>query len=241
MLTGGLRSGKTLTAVWLALNHHVAGKRIYSNFNISFVNKKDIMPAEILMLKDLKNCTLVLDELWTIIDSRASISGENKFLSDIILGSGKDGVTIIGTSQMAHMVDKRYRDIADYMVLCERKGKTKSLNAVIKAHIMVRNFWAKSGYTRKTEKIRVRDIAPLYDTTEKIQQNRYLLIEGLARYYEKDERLMKKLRGLGSVTDQRDALYTYAGVKRSNQLPILQEMGLRKLVTVDSKGMGGGT
>ncbi len=225
MITGNLRSGKTLMAVWLAKQHHDAGKRIFSNFHITFA--EDVLPAEILMLKDLQDCTIVIDELWTLIDSRSSVSGENKFLSDIILGSGKDGVTIIGTSQMAHMVDKRYRDIADYIVLCERRGRTRDLNAMIRAHITVQDFRAKHGIALKTKRVRVGDVASLYDTTEKIQSDRHLLIKEMGKHYRQDHRLMERLQRCETTTDMRDIIYALAGVKRSNQILILQELGMR--------------
>ncbi len=227
MITGNLRSGKTAFAVWLAKKHHEAGKRIYANFNITFAEREDILPAEILMMKNLEDCTLVIDELWTLIDSRSSVSGENKFLSDIILGSGKDGVTIIGTSQKAHMVDKRYRDIADYIVLCERRGKTRDKRAVIKAHITIDDFRAKQSIVLNTKRFRVGDVADLYDTRQKIQNDRFLLIEEMGKHFRKDHRLKARLERCENLTEMRETLFTFGGVKRSNQVAILQELGLR--------------
>ena len=226
MIFGNLRSGKTAFLAWLAHQHKLSGIKVFSNFNMTFSDW--VAPAEIIMMRDPTDCLIAIDELWAMIDSRQSTTGENEFLDKIILGSGKDGVTIAGTSQMPHMVDKRFRDIADYKVLCERKGRTKDRNATIKAHIGIHDFRAHRGLALSTKRFKVHEVCDLYDTTEKIERNKRVFIREMARVLQQDDQeLMHDLRSAESVTEQRELLYAYAGIKRSHQIPLLKELRLR--------------
>lgn len=220
-----LGCGKTAFLVWLARGHHAEGKKIYANFKVTFADI--IAPAELLMMQDLENCTILIDELWTIIDSRQSTSGENQFLNDIILSSRKRGVTIMGTSQMPHMVDKRFRDIADFRVLCERKGKELDRRAFIKAHVATWDIRSTQMLALRRFKFRVGDVADLYDTRFVIERDRRLYISEMSKLLKKDKTLMQDLQSCSTVTEMRDILYTYKGVKRSQQIAILKELGVR--------------
>jgi hypothetical protein len=55
-----------------------------------------------------------LDELWTILDARASASTRNRFVADIMLKSRKRDLTIMFTTQLLDMLDKRVRKIMDF-------------------------------------------------------------------------------------------------------------------------------
>ncbi len=229
MISGNLGSGKTATMVWLAQKRKLKGQKIMSNITTTFTDDTDITaPAEILLMHRHKNCCILIDELWTLIDSRSSTTGENKFLNDIVLSSRKRGVTIMGTSQMPGMVDKRYRDIADYTVICERRGPDNSLNSTIKAHITKPDFRAKQSIIVKTYSFKVRDVADLYDTNEIIEQDRRLYIIEMAKLLrEKDPQLIIDLQGCENLTESRDLLYTFGGIKRSMQVAILKQLGVR--------------
>jgi hypothetical protein len=220
-----LGCGKTAFLTWLGHQHKNSGKTIFANYQVTFADW--IAPAEILMMKKLENCTILIDELWTIIDSRQSLSGENKFLNDIILASRKRGVTIAGTSQMPHMLDKRFRDIADYRVLCTRRGKDRSTKARIKAWIATADVRAPMGITLTRENFKVAEVADLYDTTQIIEQNKRLFIQEMSRLLKEDKDLMQDLYSCENITEQRELLQTYAGIKRSLQVAILKGVGAR--------------
>ena len=232
MIFGNLRSGKTAFATWLAHEHKKHSTYIISNYSMTFADYT--APSEILIMKlkhlieEHEKVTVVIDDLWVLMDSRDSASGENKFASDVMINSGKDGITIIGTSQMPHMVDKRYRDIADYRVLCERKGKTRDRNATIKAHITTMNFKAKKGISLKTQRFKVHEVCDLYDTKEKIERNRRLKMKLWAAIIkEEDQETYQELAGCETLTEQRELLQTYQGVKRAEQVALLKQLGLR--------------
>lgn len=220
-----LGCGKTAFLVWLAYGHHLTGKRIWANFSVKFADW--IAPAELLMMKEHQDVTILIDELWTVLDSRQSISGENQFLNEIILASRKRGVTIMGTSQMPHMIDKRFRDIADYRVLCERRGKDHNINATIKAHVATWDIRASKALAVRPFRFKVKDVAELYNTKEVIERNRRLYITELAKILRDDDELMRDLYGCENITEQRELLYTYHGIKRSQQVAILKALGVR--------------
>ncbi len=221
-----LGCGKTAFLVWLGQKHKLAGRKIYSNFNVSFADW--VAPAEVLMMRKHENCSILIDELWTIIDSRHSTTGENKLLNDIILSSRKRGVTIIGSAQMPHMVDKRFRDISDYKVLCERKGRGNDIKATIRAYVTSLDFRAKHMMVMKRYSFKVGEVSELYDTTETIEQDRRLFLREMAQIIrEEDQELIIELSGCEGITEQRELLYTYAGVKRSMQVALLKQLGVR--------------
>lgn len=228
MISGPLGSGKTASMVWLAQKHYAAGRHIMANFSLHEYFQATIAPAEILLMYPHNNCTILIDELWTLIDSRSSVSGENKFLNDIILSSRKRGVTIIGTSQLPGMVDKRYREIADYRCLCERKGLDRSLNATIRLYVTAPDWTQRMGLAYKPYKFKVRDVAHLYNTNEIIENNRELYITELAKMFKKTQSSMiQRIQRAETLTEQREILQTLGGVKRSMQVLILQELGVR--------------
>jgi RecA/RadA recombinase len=115
----GLRgSGKTLLAVLLAYYEHKAGKRILTNMaNLNF-------PTELLQIKDIVNlspeiagCTVLLDELHTIADSRKSTRLQNIQISNFFLQSRHRGVNIIYTEQYQSSDDKRIRQNTDMKIV----------------------------------------------------------------------------------------------------------------------------
>lgn len=220
-----LGCGKTAFLTWLAKRYHDHGVKVFANYRVKFP-EATIAPAEILLMRNHSNCIILIDELWTIIDSRQSTSGENMFLNRVILTSRKRGVTIAGTSQMPHMLDKRFRDIADYRVLCERRGRPQDKRAMIKAHIGVWNLKAKRMLSVRTRRFRVADVCHLYDTDEEIEQNRRVYIKEMAAVISEDHTLLSELRASGHLTTKRNLLQGYYGVKRSLQDLILTELKL---------------
>lgn len=228
MISGNLGSGKTASLVWLAVKHHAAGRKIMANFRLHPVLEATIAPAEILLMHRHEDCTILIDELWAMIDSRTSMTGENKFLNDIILSSRKRGVTIMGTAQLPGMVDKRYREIADYTCLCERKGKDNSLDASIRLYVTTPDWTMKRGMAMKPYRFRVADVADLYDTNEIIEQDKELYVKEMGKVLRSNNQsLIQRLHRCESLTEMRDILQTFGGIRRSMQVPILQELGMR--------------
>lgn len=234
LIFGNLRSGKTWFLTWLALQQFNHGATVISNYTITFA--KIVLPAEIIIakidefVKQYDKIFLAIDDLQRIMDSRDSTTGENKQAEDVTINSGKDGITIAGTAQLKSMVDKRYREIADYYVVCRRKGKTRDPKARIHAYVAHENFMAKHGITVKkyTKRVDTDNVHNLYDTRQKIQTDRRLKIQMWAEHIKQHEDdTYQDLLSCDTITEQRELLYTYLGVKRSEQVAVLKALGVR--------------
>lgn len=113
-------SGKTLLMVALLYLEHQAGKKILVNMNgLNF-------PSELLNIRDIVNlsdkisgCTVGLDELHTIADSRKSTRKQNIQISNFFLQSRHRGVNIIYTEQYSSTDDKRIRQNTDIKIIAK--------------------------------------------------------------------------------------------------------------------------
>ncbi|MEM2262451.1 MAG: AAA family ATPase, partial [Ignisphaera sp.] len=110
---GDLGSGKTLFLVYLAQKSNC---EVYANFTIKLPNVKVLTPE--LFFKILKENPepnrpklLLLDELYTLADSRASVSLRNRLLSYLIFQSRKRNMDIVYTAQLYGSIDLRLRDL----------------------------------------------------------------------------------------------------------------------------------
>lgn len=114
LITGELGAGKTLALTYLAWNNWVKKKRsIFSNYNLygfPFTPVKTIPD-----LDKMHEGFFAGDELWLWIDSRTSKKERNRIVSSILLKSRKRDITIAYTSQSIHQVDKRIKDITDFV------------------------------------------------------------------------------------------------------------------------------
>jgi hypothetical protein len=136
-IIGELGVGKTLALAYLAWNNYFYKKRnISANFNlygIPFIpiktleDLKRMIPMETATTEQLlaqKEVFFAGDELWRWIDSRCAIMGfsknkttkiENKIVTDILAASRKAFVTIGYSAQTYDQVDKRIKNITDFV------------------------------------------------------------------------------------------------------------------------------
>lgn len=115
----GMRgSGKTLMLVLLAYVEKMMGKRILSNMgNLSFETEV-IDPDDLVdMSEGIKGCTILLDELHTLCDSRHSGFRQNINIANLFLQSRHRGCNIIYTDQYQGQDDKRIRDNTDIKIV----------------------------------------------------------------------------------------------------------------------------
>lgn len=126
VFVGGLGSGKTLCLTWLILLYYKKLYPIFSNYHLKYIdyqyiepelqegeNKKQSGDELVTMIDGISNGFLALDELWLMLDSRASFSKQNKFISKILIKSRKRKIDIGYTSQDFMQTEKRLRKITD--------------------------------------------------------------------------------------------------------------------------------
>lgn len=118
-ICGLLGQGKTLFLTRIGYYDHKEKRTVKANYMVSFgelVNPRDLLEFE------LENCTLLLDEINTFLDSRVSGEAE-RYLDYFFLQSRKRNVSVIYTAQMIHMVDRRLREITDIFFRANKTNK----------------------------------------------------------------------------------------------------------------------
>jgi len=111
-------SGKTLLMVLLLYIEYKAGKKI-------LVNMKGLnFPTEIIKLKELIKlspkligCSIGIDELHTVADSRKSHKKQNINTANFIAQSRHRGVNVVYTDQFQNQDDKRIRQNTDIKII----------------------------------------------------------------------------------------------------------------------------
>jgi len=139
---GGFGSGKTLL---LAVFGYKLGfnpnYEVYANFHIKG-NVEYLTPRKLLDInpKD-KRAVILLDEVYSWLDSRVSISKINRILSWVVLQSRKRNMDIIYSAQLGSSVDLRLRDMTDIVIYCECVGnpvKPKGFAYIVEWHKGIR-------------------------------------------------------------------------------------------------------
>jgi len=117
IVRGSLGSGKTLFLVIEACRLHLAGKKIYANFNLKFPDGKKAEHLTIdLLTPDLKNCVVLIDEAYAWLESRTSMKSLNRYMSYILFQSRKRDLDIYLTTQLISTIEMRYQNLADHLI-----------------------------------------------------------------------------------------------------------------------------
>lgn len=113
-IVGELGSGKTLALAYLSwINWYKKGRMIFSNFMLYGFPFYPV--RTIPNLDRMKKGFFAGDELWLWVDSRTTKNERNRIISKILLKSRKREITIAYTTQSIHQIDKRIRDITDFV------------------------------------------------------------------------------------------------------------------------------
>jgi len=119
-IIGKMGSGKTLTMVYLAYAIAQSGKRLKTNFNVSFehtkITKQDIINYGKGIREDISDTLICLDEVQTLLDCRTS--NKNRVVTYFILMTRKSGIDMMYTSQQFFNVEKRLRENTDLILEC---------------------------------------------------------------------------------------------------------------------------
>lgn len=122
-IVGGLGSGKTLTLTFLAFKQFLKARKVFSNYKLKF---PFIPTRNIGDIDAMQAGFFAGDELWAWIDSRASKHVKNMVIAGILLKSRKRDLDIVYTAQSFMQMDKRVRNVTDFIVYPElNKSETK--------------------------------------------------------------------------------------------------------------------
>jgi hypothetical protein len=197
---GDLSQGKTLAQTFMAKYvQETTGAAIYSNYRLNFPHTY-IRNLE--QFEKAENCYMVLDEIWSWLDSYRSQERSAQVITHLLLKAGKRGCTINWSAQDSRQVAPRlYRITNQFLLpLChdavDAKGRPLLMNGQTFPETCDLFFADKFLVPVGRITFRCPPIFSLYDTHEEI-----LPLEGLERFKAakalKDYRDMKKAEELG--------------------------------------------
>lgn len=115
LFVGEFGSGKTRGAVNSVAQRWKEGLEVYSNMHLGFPHKQ---VSEVNLKTDISNCVLLLDEIHLVADSRRSGSSENLNWTYLFTQTRKARCDVVGTTPDVGMVDARYRNFIDLLIVC---------------------------------------------------------------------------------------------------------------------------
>ncbi len=117
---GGLGTGKTLSLVILALMYKKEGYKIYTNMSNSLFADYSMENFFSLYLNpqtiDNEPKLLAIDEMHIYLNSRESMSIQNKIITSLIFQSRKRNIDIAFTTQRIKNIDIRLRDLINIYI-----------------------------------------------------------------------------------------------------------------------------
>lgn len=128
-INGDVGSGKTTLAVKIVKDWYKKLEKLEmlpssnsviltrANFDLKFPYFEFLQPQDLLDLEPSKTGTcVIIDEAYTWLESRVSMSKLNRFMSYIVFQSRKRGLDITVTEQLRSTIDLRFKDMSNYTV-----------------------------------------------------------------------------------------------------------------------------
>jgi len=211
-IIGNIGSGKTLLLVIIGKH---SKKKIFSNFQLDLKLYNEL---EVIDLLNLENDIIVfIDEAYTWLESRTSMSTLNRYLSYIIFQSRKRNIDIFTTSQMFSSVDIRLREQSDIIIECKRVDDNFQYTFRNSNHKKISTFILPFSKAKK--------YFPIYNTYEIVEPNHKqeleynLLLQYPSRLLEKVKEISKivkdKLKNRKITHDSIKAILLLNGYKTS--------------------------
>jgi hypothetical protein len=118
-ILGHKGSGKTLFLAILLYLEYLSGKKIYTNFEVSFPHEILDINKLISLDKELTNAVIGITEIHMICDARRSGSKQNTQFSYFVLQSRHRSVNFYYDSQFGRQYDVRIRENTDINIIAE--------------------------------------------------------------------------------------------------------------------------
>lgn len=195
-IIGEMGKGKTACMTFLAKHFSKMGYNIFANYNLKDINFTHVMSTA--DIDNVKFGKAFYDEFWLWLDSRCSTFDEaNKQISDILLKSRKRGYDITYTLQGFYQIDKRIRNVTDYILVpasylyCDGELRTVEQSYLYPfdmkpyiENIVINVDICKPSGEYELEKVDdfsfwLKDVINAYDTTEEIESIKTPLQKGI--------------------------------------------------------------
>lgn len=132
-------SGKTTFATLLGYIANKKGRKILNNYYVSFGEKID--PVQFSEFsKELNNCTIILDEIWSIADNLLPNNRGARYLSYFFNQARKRDVDFIYTTQLMDVVNSRISEQSEYIYLASALKKIINKKPVLEGFEYQRYF-----------------------------------------------------------------------------------------------------
>jgi len=198
-LVGPIGSGKTLLLTIIATD---SIREIFSNYVIDLPLYKSLQVIDLLDLKN--NINVFIDEAYTWLESRTSLSTLNRYLSYIIYQSRKRTIDIYTTCQMFSSIDIRFREQSNIIIECERKNDNFHYTFIQVGKNRISRFVLPWKNAKK--------YFHLYDTLEIIEPNQKQELEfKLLQVYPKQ--LLKKVKEIAEIIKPKIKRITHDSIK----------------------------
>lgn len=117
-IIGDRGDGKTTIETIMLKKAHDAGFNVFSNYWLSFIDEDHYITFEEMsrLPEYLKDGFVGMDEIQIALDSRESLSSNNKSLTTLVTQIRKRGLTLIYTTQRMGMADLRLRQQTDILI-----------------------------------------------------------------------------------------------------------------------------
>ena len=165
-IVGSLGSGKSLSAVYLTARNYLKGRTIFSNITLYGIPFYRVDSIDDIM--SIRDGFFLADELFYWIDSRMIGEGarkRNKIVSDILAKSRKRRIIIAYTSQVLSSIDKRIRQVTDFIMIPQLNRKATVCNLMI-----FRGNKVSPATFHKVIRFRTEPIFKLYNSNEEVPE-----------------------------------------------------------------------
>jgi len=157
-VTGNTGAGKTLFMTYMVLMEHIAGTKIYANYNLFGIPYYQVeSPAQ---FDQINEGFFAADELWLWADSRQSMRKQNKFISKVVARSRHKKVDIMYTVQDLRQMESRIRRVTDVFY------KPRLIH---NETVCVAEYYNKRNNEHNFIKFKTAPIFNLYDTYEDLR------------------------------------------------------------------------
>ncbi len=167
VIEGPQRSGKTMAMSIFAYRDALKKKTIYTNLAYTF-KYKPLNFNELTLRnenKELRDCTLTLDELNFFLDSRGSMTKQNKEFTYFLLQVKKQGIDLYGTTHGIGYLDLRFRENYDYHVATRVFPEKRPSGVAPEILRLVITNGPTQKTMKKTINIKCKEFLGMYDPT----------------------------------------------------------------------------
>lgn len=133
VITGNMRSGKTLLAIILATT---TDREIVANIHLKPAFPKPWTELDVAKLfrNEYTHAFILIDEAWSYFHARRSQTTENIAFGGMLMQSGKGDNHLILTTQRFQSIDINFRDLVTEHIHVERSGKWIKYTMVTQEH-----------------------------------------------------------------------------------------------------------